>query len=86
MTRKRYSDRLHRVSVALFIMGMNIIIKAADKETRGRLPPNQGFIDDLTVTTTTHEQARWILTALKVIATWTRMQYKPRKSRYLVIK
>ena len=81
------------VSVALFIMGMNIIIKAADRETRGpqtesgvRLPPNRGFMDDLTVTTTTHVQARWILTALEETATWARMQFKPRKSRYLVIK
>lgn len=81
------------VSVALFIMGMNMIIKAADRETRGplteagvRLPPNRGFMDDLTITTETHVQARWILTALEEAATWARMQFKPRKSRYLVIK
>ena len=81
------------ISVALFIMGMNLIIKAADRETRGpltesgvRLPPNRGFMDDLTITTQTHIQARWILKALDDTATWARMKFKPKKSRYLVIK
>ena len=81
------------ISVILFVMGMNIIIKAAEVETRGpqtnsgiRLPSNRGFMDDMTVTTETHIQARWVLTALEETATWARMQFKPAKSRSLVIK
>ncbi|XP_060062635.1 uncharacterized protein LOC132543183 [Ylistrum balloti] len=74
-------------------MGMNLIIKAADRETRGpktssgvRVPPNRGFMDDLTITTTTHVQARWILSALEETVGWARMKFKPRKSRCVVIK
>ncbi|XP_060082190.1 uncharacterized protein LOC132561508 [Ylistrum balloti] len=81
------------ISVILFVMGMNLIIKAADRETRGpktssgvRVPPNRGFMDDLTITTTTHVQVRWILSALEETVGWARMKFKPRKSRCVVIK
>ena len=81
------------ISPILFIMGMNIIIKAAERETRGpRLtsgvysPANRGFMDDLTITTTSHVQARWVLTALEEVVTWARMEFKPKKSRSMVIK
>ncbi|XP_060083178.1 uncharacterized protein LOC132562453 [Ylistrum balloti] len=81
------------ISVILFVMGMNLIIKAADRETRGpktssgvRVPPNRGFMDDLTITTTTHVQARWIMSALEETVGWARMKFKPRKSRCVVIK
>ena len=40
-------------------------------------------MDNLTITTTTHIQARWILTTL---TSWARMKFKPAKSRYMVIK
>ena len=77
----------------LFVMGMNLVIRAADRETRGpttssgiRLPPNRGFMDDLTVTTTTHIQARWILSALEDTVNWARLKFKARKSRSLIIK
>ncbi|XP_069133240.1 uncharacterized protein [Argopecten irradians] len=60
------------ISAVLFIMAMNIIIEARKRETRGplsrtniRQPPSRGFMDDLTITATTHVQARWILTALE---------------------
>ena len=81
------------ISVVLFVMGMNLIINAAKRETRGPkttsgiyLPSNRGFMDDLTVTTTTHVQARWVLRALNETVTWARMKFKPKKSRSLVIK
>ena len=74
-------------------MGMNQIINAAKRETRGpktasgiRLPSNRGFMDDLTISTTTHVQARWVLTALDDTVNWTRMKFKPNKSRSLVTK
>jgi len=57
------------ISVILFVMGMNLLINATKRETRGpktapgiHLPSNRGFMDDLTVTTTTHVQAHWVLT------------------------
>ncbi|XP_052223957.1 uncharacterized protein LOC127839609 [Dreissena polymorpha] len=81
------------VSVVLFIMGMNLLINAAQRETRGPktesgiyLPSSRGFMDDLTMTTTTHVQARWMLTALTDVASWGRMKFKAAKSRSLVIK
>lgn len=81
------------ISVVLFVMGMNLIINPANKETRGpktstglHLPTNRGFMDDLTVTTQTHIQARWVLKVLEEAATWARMNFKPKKSRSLVIK
>jgi len=81
------------ISVILFVMGMNLIIKAASRESRGpktntgiRLPSNRGFMDDMTVTTETHIQARWILQALGETVRWARMAFKPRKSRYLIVK
>ncbi|XP_052245600.1 uncharacterized protein LOC127854577 [Dreissena polymorpha] len=81
------------VSVVLFVMGMNLILNAAKKETRGPktasgiyLPSNRSFMDDLTITTQTHVQARWVLSALESTTSWARMKFKPKKSRSLIIK
>jgi len=81
------------VSVVLFVVGMNLLINAAIRETRGRktesgiyLPSSRGFMDDLTLTTPTHVQARWMLTALTDVALWARMKFKAVKSRSLIIK
>ena len=81
------------VSVILFIDAMNLIIKAGDRETRGpktksdiRPPPQRGFMDDLTITTESHIQARWILSALEDVVSWARMAFKPRKSRALILR
>ena len=81
------------VSVVLFVMGMNLLINAAIRETRGPktesgiyLPSSRGFMDDLTLTTPTHVQARWMLTALTDVASWARMKFKAVKSRSLIIK
>ncbi|KAH3839385.1 hypothetical protein DPMN_112814 [Dreissena polymorpha] len=53
-------------------MSMNLIINPANKETRGpktstglHLPTNRGFMDDLTVTTQPHIQAKWVLKYLR---------------------
>ena len=47
------------------------------RETRGPktesgiyLPSSRGFMDDLTLTTATHVQARWMLAALTDFASW----------------
>ncbi|XP_033725208.1 uncharacterized protein LOC117315172 [Pecten maximus] len=74
-------------------MGMSMVTKAAERETRGpRMDagiyqsPLRGFMDDLTITTTSHIQARWVLSALEENVSWARMKFKPRKSRSLVLK
>jgi len=69
------------------------MINAALRETRGPktvsgiyIPSSRGFMDDLTLTTTTHVQARWMLTALTDVASWARMKFKASKSRTLIIE
>ena len=81
------------ISPILFVMGMNLLITAAVKESRGpimksgiRQPPLRCFMDDLTITAATHVQTRWILKALDDVATWARMKFKPKKSRSMVIR
>lgn len=48
-------------------------------------PALRGYMDDLTITTSSHVQARWVLAKLKEMATWARMTFKPKKSRSLII-
>jgi hypothetical protein len=43
-------------------------------------------MDNFTLTTTTHVQARWMLTALTDVVSWARMKFKAAKSRSLIIK
>ena len=81
------------ISVVLFVMGMNLVINAAKRETRRpktasgiHLPCNRGFVDDLTISTTTHVQARWVITALNDAVNCARMKFRTNKSRSLVIE
>ena len=81
------------ISVVLVVIGMNMIITAAEREIRGpktaswiRLLSNRGLMDDMTVTTETHIQARWIFRGLDETAKWANMTYKPWKSRGVVIR
>ncbi len=81
------------VSPTLFIMGMNLISKAGEKETRdpmmdsgNRQPAIRGYMDNLTITTSSHVQSRWVLTKLDEVAKWARMTFKPRKSRSMIIR
>ena len=62
-------------------MSMGMVTRAAERETRGPMmdsgiyqPPIRGFMDDLTVTTTTHIQARWVLSALEDSVSWARQR------------
>lgn len=64
---------------------MNLKISAAGKETKGPktstgtrlVPAIRGFIDDITITTTTHVQARWVLDALDETVSWAKTKIKP---------
>ena len=46
-------------------------------------PSVWGIMDDFTVTTTTHIQARWELASLEDTLSWACMKFKPKKSRVL---
>lgn len=60
------------ISVILFAVAMNMIVKSAEPECRGpqsrggvRQPPIRAFMDDLTVTTESVPGGRWILQGLE---------------------
>jgi hypothetical protein len=81
------------VSVILFVLGMNLILKAAEQETRGPkmtsgiwMPPTRRFMDDITITKESHIQSRWILGALEKTPSLARIKFKQRMSRYLVLR
>ncbi|XP_062872774.1 uncharacterized protein LOC134334411 [Trichomycterus rosablanca] len=81
------------ISVPLFSLAMNMIVKSAEVECRGplsksgtRQPPIRAFMDDLTVTTTSVPGCRWLLQGLEQLISWARMSFKPAKSRFLVLK
>ncbi|XP_049336392.1 uncharacterized protein LOC125802421 [Astyanax mexicanus] len=81
------------ISVVLFSLAMNMVVKSAEVECRGpltksgvRQPPIRAFMDDLTVTTTSVPGCRWILQGLEKLMTWARMSFKPSKSRSMVLK
>ncbi|XP_061896833.1 uncharacterized protein LOC133645919 [Entelurus aequoreus] len=81
------------ISVSLFSLAMNMIVKSAEVECRGpksrsgtRQPPIRAFMDDLTVMTTSVPGCRWLLQGLERLITWAKMSFKPAKSRSLVLK
>ncbi|XP_073731592.1 uncharacterized protein [Misgurnus anguillicaudatus] len=81
------------ISVILFALAMNMLVKSAEVECRGpitksgiRQPPIRAFMDDLTVTTTSVPGCRWILQGLEHLIKWARMDFKPAKSRSLVVR
>ncbi|XP_061589349.1 uncharacterized protein LOC133454644 [Cololabis saira] len=81
------------ISVILFALAMNMLVKSAEVECRGpltnsgmRQPPIRAFMDDLTVTTTSVPGCRWILQGLERLISWARMNFKPAKSRSLVVR
>ena len=69
------------ISPILFVMCMGMVTTAAERETRGPnidsgiyQPQISGFLDDLTMTTTSHIQARWVLSALEDSVFWARQR------------
>ncbi|XP_067280778.1 uncharacterized protein [Pseudorasbora parva] len=81
------------ISVILFALAMNMLVKSAEVQCRGpltksgiRQPPIRAFMDDLMVTTPHEPGGRWILKGLEEMTSWARMCFKPAKSRALVLK
>ena len=80
------------VSVVLFIAAMNLLLMAGEMQCRGlkaddgtRHPACRAFMDNVTVMTPCIQGTQWILSALEKRATWSRLQFKPEKSRSLSI-
>ena len=79
------------VSIIIFIIAMNIILKRAEQESRGpkvndiRQPSCRAFVDDITVITESFVGGKNILKCLENLGRWARMSFKPGKSRSLVL-
>lgn len=80
------------ISVVLFIAAMNLLLTVGAIQCRGpkaddgtRHPTCRAFMDDVTLMTPSIQGTQWILNALEKIATWSRLQFKPEKSRSLCI-
>ena len=82
------------ISVILFATAMKLLSKLAEAEGKGpvtmsgiRQPAIRAFMVGLTMTTKAVNGARWLLTGLQdIVISWSRMAFKPSKSRSLVVK
>ena len=81
------------VSPILFVMAMQVLLKASEKSAPplnlGRgcyMPPLKAFMDDTTVLTASEDEARTMLGRLEDLINWSRMAFKPKKSRSLSIR
>ncbi|XP_052402932.1 uncharacterized protein LOC127949523 [Carassius gibelio] len=81
------------ISVVLFSLAMNMLIKSAEpeckrpkKESALRQSPITEFMDDLTVTTESVPDCWWIVKGLEKLMEWARMHFKPAKSRSMVLR
>ena len=80
------------ISVILFALAMNMLVKSAEVECRGpkmksgvRQPPIRAYMDDMTITTSSVTGSRWVLQGLGKLIAWARMKFKPAKSRSVVL-
>ena len=82
------------ISVILFIAAFNVILEYVDEAdverymmaTGGRIELLRGFMDDVSILTSSIPMARTVLRRTEVAVAWARMKLKPEKSRSLVIE
>ena len=81
------------ISPILFVLAMEVITKAAERSGAGiafsegeELPPIRAFMDDLTLLCPSTEAVMNILSKLEELMDWSRMKFKTRKSRSLVLR
>ncbi|KAL1276034.1 hypothetical protein QQF64_035657 [Cirrhinus molitorella] len=81
------------ISVILFSVTMNLLVRSVEKLQRGAVlasgiqqVPVRAFMDDLTITAKSVPEGRWILEDLVEVTNWARMEFKPEKSRSLVLR
>ena len=72
---------------------MNMLTESAEPECRGPLsksgqlqPPIRAFMDDPTVMTESVPGCRWVLKGLEKVMDRARTQFKPAKSRSMVLR
>ena len=69
------------ISVELFILVMETMLRSADIEVVVMKPTLKAFMDDITVLPKCEEDANRVLRRLDELITWTRMKFKAKKSR-----
>ncbi|KAK0141179.1 hypothetical protein N1851_021821 [Merluccius polli] len=81
------------ISVIRFSAAMNLLVKSAEKLHQGAVLESgiqqahiRAFMDDLTITAKSVPEGRWILEDLVELTDWARMEFKPAKSRSLVLR
>ena len=81
------------IPVIIFAAPANLLVKVAETKNRGAVlafgskqPPSRVFMDDMTITSKNVVEGRLMLEDLEKLYTWTRMRFKPTKSRGLVIR
>ena len=81
------------ISVVLFAAAMNLIVKSAEKPSRGPKmtsgciqPQTRTFMDDMTITAKSYVEGRWMLQEIGELIEWARMKFKPQKSRSMVLR
>ncbi|GFO32390.1 reverse transcriptase [Plakobranchus ocellatus] len=81
------------ISPILFVMAMEVILKAAEGSAGPAslgggcpMPPLKEFMDDTTIICSKEDKTRRMLTRLDVLMSWCRLEFKPKKSRSLSIR
>lgn len=81
------------ISPVLFVLAMELLVRGAERYGKGvefapnqELPSIRAFMDDLTILTPSFENADAILKRLEELMAWSRMKFKAKKSRCLVMK
>ena len=81
------------ISIFLFSAAMILMVKTAEKMSgipitisEVRQSPKRAFMDDMTITVKSVPEGRWMLEDLERLITWSRIKFKPAKSRSLFLK
>ncbi|GFN76057.1 reverse transcriptase [Plakobranchus ocellatus] len=81
------------ISPILFVMAMEVILKAAEGSAGPAnlgggcsIPPLKAFMDDTTIICSKEDETRRMLTRLDALMSWCRMEFKPKKSRSFKLK
>ena len=69
------------ISVILFVLVMEIILKSTNADTAMLRTPLRAFMDDITVLAKSTNAATRILERLDELVTWSKMKFKAKKSR-----
>ena len=81
------------ISPILFVLAMEVTLKAAGENARPAnlgdgcyMPPLKAFMDDTTILCSNESETRQMLERLDQLITWSRMKFKPKKSRSLSLR